>query len=379
MKVLYIGNYRDGTGYGQAAEDYILSLDSVGVNVVCRPLKFNKLNHVPHKRIEQLEKKSADNCNVVIQHTLPVHMQYDSNFDLNIALFAYETSSFRMSGWQNHLNNMDCCVVINNQMIESCRNSGVKPPIYVVPHARDFSIYTEKFEKLKQVEDNTFKNDFIFYTIGEQKRRKNLSSLLKAYFLEFSRDENVCLIVKTNHDDKEDFTKYCNSISSGLNIKRPPRVFCIKERLSNNAMYKLHSSCDAFVQASYGEAWSIPAFDAMGFGKTPIVTNCSGYKDYLNDNVGWMVDCHKEFVFGEERIFDGIYDGSEYWWSIDIHDLRRKMRDCYSMEDIRKSKATSALDRAYEFSHEKVGLNFLKVIKHASKKEKTNLGRHCKL
>jgi len=39
MKILYIGNYRDGTGYGQAAEDYILSLDSVGANVVCRPLK----------------------------------------------------------------------------------------------------------------------------------------------------------------------------------------------------------------------------------------------------------------------------------------------------------------------------------------------------
>ena len=117
----------------------------------------------------------------------------------------------------------------------------------------------------------------------------------------------------------------------------------------------------------------------MGFGKTPIVTNCSGYKDYLNEDVGWMVDCHKEFVFGEERIFDGIYDGSEYWWSINIDDLRRKMRECYSMEDIRKSKATSALDRAYEFSHEKVGSNFLKVIKHASKKEKTNLGRYSKL
>ena len=376
MKVLYIGNYRDGTGYGQAAEDYILSLDSIGINVVCRALKFNKVDHKPSKRILELEKKSTSNCDVIIQHTLPVHMQYNSKFKLNIGLFAYETTSFRMSGWQNHLNNMDCCIVINNQMLESCKESGVNVPTYVVPHARDFSIYTENYEKLNQIKQSTSPSDFIFYTIGEQKRRKNLTALLKAYFLEFSSDENVCLVVKTDHDEESDFSKYCNSISSGLSIKKIPRVFCIKERLTNKAIYQLHNSCDAFVQASYGEAWSIPAFDAMGFGKTPIVTNCSGYKDYLNDKVGWLVDCKKEPVFGQERIANGIYHGSEYWWSIDIEDLRRKMRECYAMEDVRKSKATVALDRAYEFSHEKVGSTFLKVIKHASQKEKADMGRY---
>ena len=42
MKVLYIGCYRDHTGWGQAAIDYILSMDSVGIDVVCRPLKLNQ-------------------------------------------------------------------------------------------------------------------------------------------------------------------------------------------------------------------------------------------------------------------------------------------------------------------------------------------------
>lgn len=379
MKILYLGNYRDGTGYGQAAEDYILALDSVGVDVACRPIKFNNLDHVPHKRIRELELNNFKKYDVVIQHTLPVHIQYNSAFDLNIALFAHETSSFKMVGWKRHINNMDCCVVINNQMKEACEESGINIPTYVVNQARDFSLYTKKFDKLDQIKINTNKNDFLFYTIGEQVKRKNLTSLLKAYFLEFSFNENVCIVVKTDINEKEDFSKYCLSISEGLGIKKIPKVFCIKDRLSNESIYRLHNSCDAFVQCSYGEAWSIPAFDAMGFGKTPIVTDCTGYKEYINDNNGWLVKCQKEPIFCSDRITLGIYNGSEDWWGVDINDLRKKMRECFSSKEIRKLKSSNCLESAYEFSYEKIGQTFLKVIKHASEKKISKMGSYIKI
>lgn len=374
MKILYIGNYRDGTGYGQAAEDYILSLDSIGIDVVCRPLKFNDVNHIPPKRIIELEKKSSKNCNIVIQHTLPCHIEYNAAFDLNICLFAYETSNFIMSGWQNHLNLMDASIVINKQMKDACINSGVKKPIHVVPHARDFYTYTQSYEKLSFVVNNTNKDDFIFYTIGEKSRRKNLAALLKAYFLEFDSHEDTSLIIKTNKKEDEqndDIYKFIASIANGLKVSRNPKVVCINERLSNNAIMKLHNSCDVFVQPSYGEAWSIPAFDAMAFGKTPIVTNCTGYKEYIDENVGWLVDCKEEPVFGSDSDIKDLYHGCENWFSVDVNDLRMKMREAYSSKDLRKLKAANALDRAYEFSHEKVGLIFLEVLKQClQRKEK---------
>ena len=40
MKVLYIGHYKDGTGWGGAAIDNILALDAVGVKVVPRAITF---------------------------------------------------------------------------------------------------------------------------------------------------------------------------------------------------------------------------------------------------------------------------------------------------------------------------------------------------
>lgn len=377
MKILYIGHYRDGTGYGQAAEDYILSLDAVGVDIVCRPFKVNNLEHLPDRRILELENKNDKNCDIVIQHTLPCHIQYDSNFLLNICLFAYETSNFSMSGWQHHLNLMDDCIVINKQMLEACKNSGVKVPIHVVPHARDFSLYTQKFEKLELVKNNSTENDFIFYTIGEKNRRKNLSALLKAYFLEFQGNEDICLVIKTDKKEKEnneDINNFIDSISYGLKLSRTPKVVVINERLSNNAIMKLHNSCDVFVQPSYGEAWSIPAFDAMAFGKTPIVTNCTGYLEYIDDSVGWLVDCKNEPVFGSEHNVKDLYHSSEDWCAVNIYDLRKKMREAYSSKDLRKLKAANALDRAYEFSHEKVGLIFLEVLKQCLQRKEKQSG-----
>ncbi len=374
MKVLYIGVYRDGTGYGQAAEDYILSLDSVGIDVVCRPLKLNNVNHEPNPIINKLESKSSKNCDIVIQHVLPIHMQYNGNFDYNIGLFAYETSNFKMSGWKNYLNLMDANIVINNQMITSCINSGVTTPLHLVPHARNFSNYVEKYEKLETITSQVSSSDFIFYTIGEMTKRKNFSALLKAYFTEFSESEPVCLFVKTNKSTYE-FYDYCGKILDGLSIKNPPKVISMTERISDDDINRIHYTCDAFVQPSYGEAWSIPAFDAMAFGKTPIVTNCTGYREYIDDSVGWLVEGHDEPIFAADKQVDDIYTYNETWFSVDIMDLKRKMRECYEKEGIRRLKAQNALDRAYEFSYEKVGSIFLEVLKNVAKEKKTELVR----
>ena len=59
MKVLYIGCYRDGTGWGQAAIDYILSLDAAGIDVVPRPIKLNDRQINLPKRISELEQNDT--------------------------------------------------------------------------------------------------------------------------------------------------------------------------------------------------------------------------------------------------------------------------------------------------------------------------------
>lgn len=70
MNILYIGHYREGTGWAKAAIDYILALDSIGVNVVCRNLPLTNNNKPVPERISELEQKSVENIDYCIQHVL---------------------------------------------------------------------------------------------------------------------------------------------------------------------------------------------------------------------------------------------------------------------------------------------------------------------
>ena len=95
MKVLFVGHYREGTGWGNAAIDYILAMDSAGIDVVCRPIKLNSRNVDLPERILELENKSSSGSDVCIQNVLPHHMDYNGRFKKNIALYFIETSSFQ--------------------------------------------------------------------------------------------------------------------------------------------------------------------------------------------------------------------------------------------------------------------------------------------
>ena len=55
MKVLYIAHYKEGTGWSQAAIDYILAMDSVGIDVACRNVSLTGANAEVPKRLLELE------------------------------------------------------------------------------------------------------------------------------------------------------------------------------------------------------------------------------------------------------------------------------------------------------------------------------------
>ena len=55
MKVLYIGNYKDGTGWANACINNILALDAAGVDVVPRAITFNNSAGGCPQKILELE------------------------------------------------------------------------------------------------------------------------------------------------------------------------------------------------------------------------------------------------------------------------------------------------------------------------------------
>ena len=370
MKVLYLGNWRDGTGWGNAAQGYILSLDAAGVNVVPRHIKLNNREVEIPERILELERRSDKDCDVVIQHVLPHHLDYNGSFDKNIALYVTETDHCKNTVWPERLNLMDECWIPNHDMLNNAKNSNICAPMHIVPHACDIYKYQAEYEPLQM---DIIKDKFVFYYIGEHNRRKNLMALIKAFHLEFGCDEGVALVLKAHIPEESvaESEKYlremANTIKDGLKLYPQrsmyhPEIF-ICQYLSDVDIMRLHATCDCFVSPSFGEAWGIPTFDAMAMGKTPISTSTGGPKDYLTD-CGWLVDAKKESCFGMVDSFSEMYAGNEKWDRIDLEALRKAMRDAYTNSEDRLKKADAGINRAYEYSYETVGLHMKNILEN---------------
>tara|TARA_R110000824_G_scaffold177357_6_gene356709 strand:+ start:2185 stop:3315 length:1131 start_codon:yes stop_codon:yes gene_type:complete len=376
MKTLFVGVYKDGTGWGNAAQNYILALDAAGVDVIPRHLKINNTETEVPERILELEKKDISNCNVVIQNLLPYHMEYNGNFDKNIGLYFTETDSIVRSGWAEHINLMDEAWVANSQSENTSKSSGVTVPITTLPVPVDTSIYETEYDNLyKQLPQ--LKDNFVFYFVGEVTRRKNLVALLKAFHLEFSPYENVHLLIKANlsglSDDEcsQRVQEMCETVKRELKLYKNPNDYkqelILCQNLSQELMMVLHNTCDCFVMPSFGEGWCMPAFDAMAMGNTPIVNNIGGMREFINDENGWLVKNTKEPVFGMgDTSFPKMFTGRENWWSIDIIDLMRCMREAYENNEERKKKSDTGINNAYDFSLSKIGREMKDAIKNTS-------------
>jgi len=368
MKVLYISNYKDGTGWGNAATDYILAMDSVGIDVVCRSISFNGEKGEVHPRILELERKSSRHSNVCIQHLLPHMLDYNGRFEKNIALYESETSNFKSSRWTEYINTMDEAWVVNKQMSEASLSSGVESPIRIIPHTFDTSKYDKEYKPL-DIPYMDIENKFVFYFIGEAIRRKNIFALIKAFHLEFDVDEPVDLIIKASKGgmSDDDCGKYIKELCDTVkeNLKLYPSNDLYKSEfittgfLDNEKMMRFHKTMDCFVMPSYGEAWCLPAFDAMAMGSTPICTNVGGMSDFLNDGGGTLIDGVLEPAFGMTETFQDLYTGREDCVSINVRKLQKAMRRMYYLASNSDSKYTNLQKQGREiadkYSYENIG------------------------
>ncbi len=382
MKVLYIGVYRDGTGWSHSAIQNILALDAAGVDVVCRPLKLNKRDGEIPKRIKELEGKSTHDVTHVIQNVLPHHMDFNGDFEKNIGMYLTETDHFRNTSWAQSLTLMDESWVSCNQMIEASKNSYVACPLAVVPVPCDTAKYQKTYSKIELPGGDSV---FRFYFIGEFTKRKNVAALVKAFHLEFRPTDKVQLVIKANVPGKTSqqaeriIRNECTVIKNGLKIYRNPEMYhdeiILTQRFSDEQIMKLHSTCDCFTIASHGEAWCIPAFDAMAMGKTPICTDVGGPSDFLYKSQGrlvageldyakggWLVDCQPEPCYDVRDTLEDLYVSNENWQAINIQSLRESMREAFENKEEREKRAENGIARAYDYSHLAVGQQMKELL-----------------
>lgn len=362
-KVLFIGPYRDGTGYGHAATEYILAMDTVGINVVPRPLKLNdKIINIPPRLLE-LEQQNEQGCNIVIQNTLPHMFDYDGHFDKNIGLFFTECSDFASQrDWVRSCNTMDELWVASRDSINHVQNSNVDTPVFSIPIPCDPGKYAKKYDLFPIPE---LQNRFTFYFIAEYSRRKNLTALLKAFHLEFHKREEVELLLKISVPNRSKQEAIQHIVDACIEIKTMLELYdrmtdykeeyIVCEELSDDEMMEIHTLGNCLVAPSFAESWCMSAFDAMAMGKTPICSNVGGIRDFIDNTVGTLLPANPQPVFGMKpwTTVPNLYTGRQTWWDVDVQEMQKAMRKMY--EEQPQDMINAGIDRAYKFSREVIG------------------------
>jgi len=364
MKVLFLGHYREFGGWSQAARNYILAMDSVGIDVVCRDISLTGRQADVPPKILSLENKSTEGCDVCIQNLLPHHLIGTGHFKKNIAILFSESSSIKPLSWFIHLRQMDEVWVPNTDSQRSLCLDNLMPEdrIRVVPCAENLSKYNQQHRPIfiKEIDDK-----FKFYYVGDLNDRKNIPTIIRAFHSEFDRSEPVSLIIKvqrfgTSPEQLDAAVRgICTQVKDRLRLYKSIESYhlevIIPEEIDDSGIQSIHDYGDCLVSPSHGEAWSIPAFDAMCFGNTPICSKVGGPKDFIGDSrdIGTLVEGQDTTCVYTEPAFADMFTGRESWFDPNDAEIKNAMRFYYENKD--KVDKTAGLKCAQPFSYEVVG------------------------
>jgi len=372
MKILFIGHYKEGTGWAKSAQCIIKSMHSVGIDVVCRNITLTKDNPVD-PLFDELEKKDTNNVDICIQHVLPHHLVATNKFKKNIAYTLFESMNLSENKWIQELMHMDevwvACEDNQKALIEAGINN-----VKVIHIPADMSHYSQETRMNIDLSRYGIKSAYKFYTIADMNQRKNLEGIVSAYYSAFNSTDDVSLILKiskfgSNKQSVFDIiSKMCKQIRRSLAIYPSdndyPHILIMSDRFSDDEIKNLHQICDCFINLSHGEAWSIPSFEAMCYGNHPICTGWGGPKEYINPEnkrTGFLIDYTYKVCSNEGAAFSHIFTGKEYWACPDEWEAAKAMRFYFEQREDYKENL-DGIKQGQLFDMNKVGKKIQEIL-----------------
>lgn len=332
-KILYIAPLLDFSGYANAARNYVRALDSVGCNLVTRPLRYDGGSAEMSDREKLLANKDLFDVDIVLAHTTPNEMgRKDGCF--NVCYFAWETDRVPAE-WVQQLNKMDLIMVPCEDNVVACTIGGVKVPVVKIPHTFDSSIYNRRIQPYDMP---GFEDYFKILTICQLSKKKGIDSLLFSYLNEFTTTDKVVLVLKVyfgpndGESEKNILIDQINAVKNALRLKTDlyPKIKLIHGVTGDDSVAKLYKTCDLYALPSRGEGFSITHFDALGYGLPAIGLNCGGVKEFLTNDTGWLVDYNMTPCHSMPHPHPFMYTAADNWAEPNILSLRSALRSAYN-------------------------------------------------
>jgi len=238
-----------------------------------------------------------DNYDSQISYTafknFPLYLSHGAKNRFGLWTFEYAGKNALPDGFAKHYRSTDKILPPSTFAKQVFMDSGVpESHMTVIPHGIDFS----QAESAEPYKFKTHKSTIILSVIAQLHRRKNLEGMLEMYGKAFSKQDDVCLVLKVQEraptqgfelSFKDLFNQFISDFPNHAEVE------IIRDFIPN--IYSLYKSCDIVFSASHCEGFGMTALDAHAFGKINVVSNYGGFLDFTNADNALMIG-GKEFI-----------------------------------------------------------------------------------
>lgn len=144
---------------------------------------------------------------------------------------------------------------------------------------------------------------FVFLTVGLPGFRKGWDVVADAFAKAFAKRRDVHLVIGLTHSPKAWNEKVYKQFA---NYKVP--IWTLEGSFEEHALARIYSSVDAYVSASRGEGFNLPAMEAAACGRPVIVPGNTCHPELFGPHA-YIFDCEGERVYPEGDWISEWYKG----------------------------------------------------------------------
>lgn len=386
IRVRYYGHVGRLSGYGRAAAEMCMSLLDVGVELEIVPVGRPSKNEAEtalarYPRLRDHLRLEADLTvpDVCIAHTLPLDCSTILNhaigqdLDPDVPWVAYTTWESPSTIPDAISESLVCFQQIWTPSSVTSRSFAEgrhqrSTTVFTMPHAFNAEA-TPAPATAKPAGD-----PFTFYYVGAWNGRKNPAGLIRAFAMAFTAQDRVELVLRCNGATQETFAVALHQ--TGLSPEDMPRVvFQGGGSYTDAEMTELHADVgDCFVTATRGEAFNLPAFEAMLAGRHIIAPAGMGSDDFLRDTSAELYGGMAAPAMVDVRVTGLVAAGigirmqaigaqgltsRSTWLEPDLVRLAEAMRNAYLY---RRNTLTTNYNPADRYSYAAVGKHALQAL-----------------
>lgn len=358
IKITY-ACFLNSSGYSNAAQNYIKAIDRTNLFDIKIRIFGDKptrpaISDMDYEYFIKMVKKPDDFDSILIYHCIPTIQKRIKGYKKTVGFFTYETYS-PPDNWVSILNKNDAIIVPSKFNYKILAHEKIEKPLYYLPHCLDMDVYNRDVLPLYEY------NKYTFLFMGIFRERKGYKELIEAFLKEFSSEDNVQLVIKTDRIERA--REYVEKMKRQIGINKGFSSILFENKVfDEKQMPKYLKSVNCFVSATKGEGFGLPGLQCMALGIPVIITNFSGCQDYANNRTATLLEPNG-FVF--RRNMDNIPQFRDKKWAfIEVRKIQKAMRYIFNNQKKVEMKSNWAFsDITNKFNYKVIGNTFINIIR----------------